>query len=135
MTTQDLLKFDVVLTTYMTLAAEKKRLDKMLEEKRQIDYDDKNIAKRFPLLHPDAKFYRVILDEAQCIKNRATQSAKACTALRATYRWCLSGTPMMNSVEELYSLLNFLKIKPYCDWERFRQVSVQRFSCYVVELT
>ncbi|UKZ95079.1 uncharacterized protein TrAFT101_009929 [Trichoderma asperellum] len=123
-TTDDLLKFDVVLTTYGTIAQELKRLDKFMEENssRNIDFNDRAIATKFPLLNPRKSiFYRVILDEAQCIKNQHTKTAKACHKLRATHRWCLTGTPMMNGVGELFSLLCFLRIKPYCVWEQFRQ--------------
>ncbi|KAI9172276.1 ATP-dependent helicase [Paramyrothecium foliicola] len=122
-TTDELLKYDVVLTTYGTIAQELKRLEKYFEENsgRNIDPHDKTFAVKCPLLHPGkASFYRIILDEAQCIKNKETQTAKACHKLRATYRWCLTGTPMMNGVLELYSLIHFLRIKPYCEWERFR---------------
>lgn len=124
-TIDELLKYDVVLTTYGTLAQELRRLDKFYEENagRNMDFNDKSVGVKFPLLHPSkAKFHRIILDEAQCIKNRITKTAKACHKLNATYRWCLTGTPMMNGVLELYSLLKFLRIKPYHDWEKFRQV-------------
>ncbi|KAM6535354.1 hypothetical protein FALCPG4_004926 [Fusarium falciforme] len=123
-TTDELLKYDVVLTTYGTVAQELKKLDKYMEDNRgrNIDMNDKTLLVKCPLLHPaKAKFYRIVLDEAQCIKNKDTRTAKACTQLRATYRWCLTGTPMMNGVLELYSLLNFLRIKPYNQWEEFRQ--------------
>ncbi|KAF9184250.1 hypothetical protein BGZ50_003812 [Haplosporangium sp. Z 11] len=66
------------------------------------------------------KFHRVILDEAHLIKNKHTKMSKACTALAATYRLCLTGTPIQNSIDELYSLIRFLNIKPYCDWNQFR---------------
>ncbi|KAL7930474.1 SNF2 family N-terminal domain-containing protein [Trichoderma chlorosporum] len=123
-TADDLLKFDVVLTTYGTIAQELKRLDKFMEDNagRNIDFTDKANTAKFPLLNPrKSKFYRVILDEAQCIKNHTTKTAKACHKLVATHRWCLTGTPMMNGVLELYSLLCFLRIKPYCIWEQFRK--------------
>ncbi|KEY65737.1 hypothetical protein S7711_05567 [Stachybotrys chartarum IBT 7711] len=122
-TTDELLLHDVVLTTYGTIATELKRLEKFLKdnEGREIDFNDRTLTLRCPLLHPKkASFYRVILDEAQCIKNRDTQTAKACHKLKATHRWCLTGTPMMNGVLELHSLVCFLKIKPYCHWEQFR---------------
>ncbi|KAL7972596.1 SNF2 family N-terminal domain-containing protein [Trichoderma sp. SZMC 28014] len=123
-TTDEILKYDVVLTTYGTIAQELKRLDKFMEDNsgRNIDFNDRAIATKFPLLNPSkAVFYRVILDEAQCIKNQHTKTAKACHKLRATHRWCLTGTPMMNGVGELFSLLCFLRIKPYCVWDQFRQ--------------
>ncbi|OAA37778.1 SNF2-related protein [Beauveria brongniartii RCEF 3172] len=125
-TTDELLTYDVVLTTYGTIAAELKRLDTFVKEnaaaQREPDYNSTEVARKFPLLHPTkAKYHRIILDEAQCIKNRDTQTAKACHRLRANFRWCLTGTPMMNGVLELYSLLAFLRIRPYCAWDRFRQ--------------
>ncbi|KAM0252634.1 hypothetical protein ACHAP5_000925 [Fusarium lateritium] len=123
-TTDELLKYDVVLTTYGSLAQELKRYDKLKEEHegQVIDWSDRTVNLKFPLLHPHkAKFYRIILDEAQCIKNEKTKSAKACSQLAATYRWCLTGTPMMNGVLELYSLIKFLRIRPYSKWEDFRQ--------------
>ncbi|KAM4063413.1 zinc finger, c3HC4 type (RING finger) domain-containing protein [Hirsutella rhossiliensis] len=122
--TDDLLRYDVVLTTYGTIAQELKRLEKFMEDNadRNIDLNDRANALKFPLLHPTkAVFHRVVLDEAQCIKNRKTKTAKACHALKSTYRWCLTGTPMMNGVLELFSLVQFLHIKPYCVWENFRQ--------------
>ena len=47
------------------------------------------------------QWFRVILDEAQLIKNPKTLVSRAACALRAEHRWCLSGTPIQNSVDEL----------------------------------
>ena len=69
----------------------------------------------------DRHRYRIIIDEAQCIKNRNSLSSKAAHELMATHRLVMTGTPMMNSIDELYPLLRFLKIKPYNDWSRFNQ--------------
>ncbi|PYH94755.1 hypothetical protein BO71DRAFT_398695 [Aspergillus ellipticus CBS 707.79] len=118
---RDLKKYDVVLTTFGTLAAELKRREKYDElEKR-----DATAARRFmqdlPCLSPASKWHRVIIDEAQCIKNRNTKSAIACCRLNTTHRWCMTGTPMMNSVEELHSLIKFLRIRPYCNLEAFQR--------------
>lgn len=56
----------------------------------------------------DLRFDYVILDEAQAIKNRGTATAKACRVLQASHRLALSGTPVENRVDELWSLLDFL---------------------------
>jgi SNF2 family DNA or RNA helicase len=77
----------------------------------------------FPLLGPKSLFYRIILDEAQCIKNKNTKASKAVCHLKALYRFCLTGTPMMNNVGELYSLIHFLRIRPYNEYTRFQDVS------------
>jgi SNF2 family DNA or RNA helicase len=129
-----LLGYDVVLTTYGTVAAQLKRLEKWHEDRkdRALDYNDRDLAVKCPLLHPQkSRFHRVILDEAQCIKNKDTQTAKACHQIDAKFRWCLTGTPMMNGVSELYSLLKFLRIRPYNSWVEFRQVCAQ--SRYLIK--
>ena len=49
-----------------------------------------------------------VLDEAQSIKNPASQTARAARRLRARHRLCLTGTPVENRLEELWSLFRFL---------------------------
>ncbi|KZF21095.1 hypothetical protein L228DRAFT_284167 [Xylona heveae TC161] len=91
---QDLKKYDVVITTYNILVSEHGGSDGACF---------------------GVKWHRVILDEAHTIKNRNAKATQACYALRADYRWCLTGTPMQNNLEELQSLIKFLRIKPYDD--------------------
>ncbi len=50
----------------------------------------------------------VILDEAQRIKNWNTKTALAVKRLRSRYAWVLTGTPLENRIDELYSLVSFL---------------------------
>lgn len=57
---------------------------------------------------PDQAFRFLILDEAQNVKNPLTQGARAVKALRAHRRLALTGTPIENSVTELWSLFDFL---------------------------
>lgn len=64
-------------------------------------------------------WFRVILDEAQTIKNHRTQVARACCSLRAKRRWCLSGTPIQNTIDDLYSYFRFLKYDPYAVYRSF----------------
>jgi len=75
--------YDLILTTYGTL-----RRDIAVLQDHRFDY--------------------VILDEAQAIKNAASESAKAARLLRANHRLALSGTPIENHLGELWSLLEFL---------------------------
>ncbi|KAJ1701896.1 hypothetical protein LUZ63_001675 [Rhynchospora breviuscula] len=62
-------------------------------------------------------WYRVVLDEAHTIKSSKTKVAQAAFALRSHCRWCLTGTPLQNNLEDLYSLLCFLHVKPWCNWD------------------
>ena len=68
----------------------------------------------YALLRRDLERYRelefsaAVLDEAQHIKNRTTQNAVAAYQIRAVNRLVLTGTPVENSVADLWSILNFL---------------------------
>ncbi|XP_047947799.1 helicase-like transcription factor CHR28 isoform X1 [Salvia hispanica] len=64
-------------------------------------------------------WFRVVLDEAQSIKNHRTQAARACWGLRAKRRWCLSGTPIQNAIDDLYSYFRFLRHEPYAVFRNF----------------
>ncbi|HEY7375784.1 MAG TPA: DEAD/DEAH box helicase [Polyangia bacterium] len=67
----------------------------------------------YAILRLDAKalaarsFGAVVLDEAQAIKNPDSQTARAAYALRAGFRLALTGTPVENRLEELWSLMHF----------------------------
>lgn len=64
----------------------------------------------YPLLRKDIKWYEkqtfhtVFFDEAQNFKNPLTQTARAVKKLQANYRFGLTGTPVENSLEELWSI-------------------------------
>lgn len=68
----------------------------------------------YALLRRDADHYRtaefetVVLDEAQHIKNRQTQNSQAVKAIRCRHRLVLTGTPLENSVSDLWSIFDFL---------------------------
>ncbi len=72
------------------------------------------VVTSYALIRRDAEQYRlhefdtVILDEAQHIKNRESQNAVAVKSIRADYRLVLTGTPMENSVLDLWSIFDFL---------------------------
>jgi superfamily II DNA or RNA helicase len=75
--------FDLLVSTYGTLRRDAPDL-------RRIEFD------------------YVILDEAQAIKNAATASSRAARLLHGRHRLALSGTPIENSLAELWSLFEFL---------------------------
>ena len=124
----DLRHFDVVLTTFGTLTAELKKLEKFMLRKRFNPEARPGTNEKCALLGDDVKWYRVVLDEAQCIKNSNTQGAKAACRLNAQFRFCMTGTPMMNNVDELWSLIHFLRIKPYCERHHFQRDFTKRLK-------
>lgn len=70
-------------------------------------------------LYQDYRFSYAILDEAQHIKNRGTRNAKSVKMLQAAHRLILSGTPIENSLEELWSLFDFLMPGLLSSYDRF----------------
>jgi superfamily II DNA or RNA helicase len=74
---------DVVLTTYPLLVRDQEKF-------------------------ADRAFSVVMLDEAQAIKNPRSQAHQAVSSLQARHRVCLSGTPVENSLSELWALFEFL---------------------------
>jgi len=65
------------------------------------------------------RFNYAVLDEAQFIKNHATKNAQAVKKLNADYRLALTGTPLENSVSELWSIYDFLMPGFLGSYERF----------------
>jgi SNF2 family DNA or RNA helicase len=63
---------------------------------------------------------RVVLDEAQAVKNSLSRAAKAVRQLRAGHRVALTGTPMENRLTELWSIMDFLNPGLLGSSERFR---------------
>ncbi|KAF2217010.1 hypothetical protein CERZMDRAFT_32249 [Cercospora zeae-maydis SCOH1-5] len=55
------------------------------------------------------KFHRVVLDEAQAIKNHRGHTSLACRGVQATHYWAITGTPIMNRLTEFYPYFKFLR--------------------------
>ena len=71
----------------------------------------------------------VLLDEAQNIKNAASQAAKAVKTLNAAHRFALTGTPIENRLSELWSIFDFLMPGYLYAYKRFRE----RFEAPIVQ--
>ena len=108
LTVKDYKKFDVIIVSYNTL-------ESLYRKEMKGWARGENIVKEKSPLHA-IHFHRLILDEAHCIKTRTTGVAKACFALKGTYKWCLSGTPVQNRIGEFFSLLRFLEVRPFADY-------------------
>ncbi len=94
---------------------------KLLEESGQFDV----IITSYSLLQKDIEHYKqlafgyVILDEAQHIKNRGTRNAKSVKMIQAAHRLILTGTPVENCLDELWSLFDFLMPGLLSSYDRF----------------
>lgn len=96
---------------------------KMIDAVKECDV----VITSYTLLQKDIDIYRninfsyVILDEAQHIKNRGTRNAKSVKMVQAEHRLILSGTPIENSLDELWSLFDFLMPGFLSTYDRFME--------------
>ncbi|CAG8984075.1 hypothetical protein HYALB_00003017 [Hymenoscyphus albidus] len=95
---QDWAQYDVVITTYGMLVSEAFQKGKEL----------KSLPTKEGLF--SIKWGRVVLDEGHTIRNHATKAALAATALDSIAKWVLTGTPIVNNIKDLYSMLKYLGI-------------------------
>ncbi|KAI4166598.1 MAG: hypothetical protein LQ343_007919 [Gyalolechia ehrenbergii] len=102
---KELKGYDVIMISYSGLESIYRKESKGWKR-------DDGIIKENSKIHA-IHYHRLILDEAHNIKSRTTGVARACFALKADHKWCLSGTPVQNRIGEFFSLLRFLEIKPF----------------------
>ena len=68
------------------------------------------------------KFKYIIADEAQYIKNNNTQNFKAIKEIKAETRYALTGTPIENSLSELWSIFDFVKHGYIFSYKKFKEL-------------
>lgn len=100
-------KADVVITTYGIINSESVKKTKILW---------------------DMCWHRIILDEAHTIRNRNTTTAKSIFSLKADHKWVLTGTPIQNTIDDLFSLVRFLEYEPWNDYTWWKKIITQKFQ-------
>lgn len=116
---EDIVDNDVVLTTYHTLVADWKS-HRLLQELMwfRVVLDEGTIAGCGIY---DLKLLPKLTFIAHWIRNTTSQQFKAARDLKAQRRWCLSGTPIQNTLDDLRSLLDFLHFEPFSEPGFFRK--------------
>jgi hypothetical protein len=103
---------DIILTTYAEIMKSYPKNEPPIEcqtAEEKIAWWKETYSKFRGVLH-QMHFKRVVLDEAQAIKNQQSRTSIACRALMASHKWALSGTPILNSLDELYPYFKFLNV-------------------------
>lgn len=68
----------------------------------------------------DAKFHRIVLDESHTVRSTTTGFFKSASAVKASTKICLTGTPFVNRPDDIHSPLKFLGLEPLSDAKTFR---------------
>lgn len=117
-TVNELVQYDVVLTTYNVLAKEIHFATDPPERSRR--FEKQHHARKSPLVL--INWWRVCLDEAQMVESGVSKAAKVAQMIPRVNAWAVSGTPVKRNVEDLLGLLVFLKLEPFCSsrktWQR-----------------
>lgn len=89
-------KYDVLLTTYSTMASSHSQVLECLQ------------------------FYRIVIDESTYLKGGANTSMySSLMRLRSTRRWAVSGTPFANNIKALLPIMRFLGVSPFAQDRAF----------------
>ena len=98
---------DIVLTTYFTLSEEIRK-------------------SKSPLC--DIAWFRIVLDEAHIIRRRSTTLYQTVSRLRGRSRWCLTGTPIQNRLEDVGALFCYVGVPPFDRMSAFRRYITNPFE-------
>ena len=94
---EEIENYDLIITSYDLLKRD-------IEKYKKLDYN----------------FKYVIADEAQYLKNSNTQNAKAIKELKAETRYALTGTPIENSLAELWSIFDYIMPGYLFQYKKFK---------------
>ncbi|KAF2797659.1 ATP-dependent DNA helicase [Melanomma pulvis-pyrius CBS 109.77] len=122
-TVENLLRYDVVLTTYTVLSREvhfaKPPPDRSLRHEKHYK------SRKSPLV--GISWWRVCLDEAQMVESGVSQAATVARIIPRCNAWAVSGTPLRKDVQDLRGLLTFLRYEPFANsktvWDRLDKPS------------
>ncbi|CAI6333481.1 unnamed protein product [Periconia digitata] len=98
---------DIIITTYHTLQSD--------------------CAKKDSPLH-DIEWYRLVLDEAHIVRRQSSELYRTVSGIKARSRWCLTGTPIQNRLEDIGSLFAFMRIVPFNTLSVFRKYIASPFE-------
>lgn len=103
-------------------AQEREEVFVSLDEGCQVLITSYDLLKRDMKHYESMSFRFQVIDEAQYIKNAATQSARAVKAIRARTRFALTGTPIENRLGELWSIFDYLMPGFLFTYARFKKI-------------
>lgn len=99
--------------------------DEMRGEAEEGRHEDRPLAGNSLGLH-EFPWFRIVLDEGHLIKNTKTNLFSSCYSLKTkeewNKRWILTGTPVQNGLDDLFALLKFVRLQPWCNETWWKKV-------------
>lgn len=118
-TVQELVKFDVILTTYKVIRSQYKA---SLRRRDQHHQEGRDVSKtKFPIFAIHWKL--VVLEEGHKISNLEAIITIAAREIQSQHRILVTRTPIQNGYGDMYSIMRFLHIPPWDEGPLFRKVS------------
>eukprot|EP00915_Cephaloidophora_sp_WS-2016_P001547 GHVH01002162.1.p1 GENE.GHVH01002162.1~~GHVH01002162.1.p1 ORF type:complete len:520 (+),score=50.18 GHVH01002162.1:691-2250(+) len=109
-TLADLCSADLVITSYNTM---------------QCSYNPTAAHQGNPTTLWAVHWWRIVYDECHVLKDRRSLTARSAFELDCRSAWCVTGTPIQNSVADLFSLVRLIKVQPWADWPVFNKSVVE----------
>ncbi|KAK4895443.1 hypothetical protein LTR27_006507 [Elasticomyces elasticus] len=116
-------KADIVLTSYHEISRSYPSAiipPQLVTAKQKDDWWKDHYEKEKGDFHR-VYWHRVVLDEAQAIKNHLSVTSKACRALTSKHNWAITGTPVQNTVAEFYPYMKFIKEPAAGSYRMFKE--------------
>ena len=110
---------DIVVTTYTILGSEFNHTTQHGGD-RKLRNEERFLKMSSPLTQ--VQWWRLCLDEAQMVENDHSQINQMVNLISAINRWSVTGTPIQKSINELYYLIEWLKVEPFTEkslWHNF----------------
>jgi len=115
-------EYDIVLTSYNNLLKDLNYVGNDLDDRNlsRLRYSKKYNYPQSPL--PCIKWWRICLDEGQAIENTQCKVFEMTSCLESVNKWAMTGTPIQKSLNDLYGILKFFDVSPYCNRKQFVQL-------------
>lgn len=104
-----------------TVSERERKIQEACSEGAEIWITSYDLLKRDIGLYEEITFANEVVDEAQYIKNQATNASKSVRLIRSGFRLALTGTPIENRLSELWSIFDYLMPGFLFTYTRFRQ--------------
>ncbi len=113
-------KFVPDVSVLVISGPDRARLYPLIDSSRLVITSYALLQRDFEEVYMGREFDVVVIDEAQHVKNRQTRNARAVKMLSSRHRLALTGTPVENSVSDVWSIFDFLMPGYLGDYESFK---------------